>query len=248
MDGRVVAETLLSLQPRETEGAVAGVAPQRADPARSDDFAEEVTERQSVATGDWAVVRVDASGLYATLDDAADLRNDEYGYDLTVEEADVINRPPEEVPLEAITLVTDAENDRFFAVVDSGRLEVEQPYRATFTITDDNPYVADGEEESVSAVFRAVERSATIDAEEPVSIPPESVTVSGTTTVAPGTTLTVAATGEGGDAFLLTARPTVEADGSWSASMDFSDAEPGTPVTVEVLGFSRSVEGDVSGR
>ncbi|WP_226022780.1 cupredoxin domain-containing protein [Halomicrobium salinisoli] len=245
-DGRVVAESLLVLQPRETEGAGAGVAPRRADTTQSEDFAEAVTERERVAVGDWAVLRVDASGLYATLDEAADLRSDEYGYDLTIEEADVINRSPMGVPLDEIALVTDAENDRFFAAVDSDRFDVDQPYEATFTITDANPYVADGEEESVSASFRTVERTATIDAEEPVSVPTGEVTLSGTTTVAPGTTLTVSATGEGGDEFLKIARPTVEADGAWSASLDFSDVAPGTPVTFEVVGLSDQIEGEVS--
>ncbi len=245
-DGRIVAEGLVALQPRETEGAHAGVAPRRSDPTRPAEFLELASGRATAAVGDWVVVRIDASGLYATLDGVSDLQNDDLGYDLTIEETGVINRPAEAVPLDAITLITQAEEDRFFAVFDGERLTVDRSYEASFTVTDANPYVAEGEEERVSAAFNAVERAAAFDAEEPISVPPGETTVSGTTTVAPGTVLTVSAVGDGGDAFVESAQPVVEADGTWSAAMDFSGADPGTAVTLEVVGLSDQIEGEVS--
>ncbi|MFB6140346.1 MAG: BGTF surface domain-containing protein [Halosimplex sp.] len=246
VDGEVEALAALTLLPRETRSARSGVALGTVDPGNETEFVEAFAARDEVAVDDWAVVEVNATGIYATFDGREAIRDESLGYELTVEQANVVNAWPEEVPLEDLEFVVDEDEDRFFVAVDSSELELEETYEVVFAITDENPYVPSGEREEVSAQFTVVERSASFDADEPIRVPPDEATLSGSTTVAPGTTVTVSARGTGRRPFLEQTAVTVDADGTWSATLDFSDLEPGTAFTAEVVGLSPTVDGTVS--
>lgn len=246
VDGELVDLGVLVLEPRETRAARSGVAPRTVDPGNRREFVDTVAVRDEVATDDWAVAEFDVTGIYAAFDGGDAFEDEALGYELTVEQTDVVNAVPETVPLENIEFVAVEKEDRFYAVVDSGDLEVDESYEATFALTDVNPYVADGEREEVSTRFTVVERTASFDADEPLEVPSDEATVSGTTTVAPGSTVTVSVRGTGERGFQKTAEATVEADGSWSATLDFSDVEAGTAFTAEVNDLSGVVEGEVT--
>lgn len=245
IDDRPVARAVLVLDPRETGAANAGVAPRIVSPSDEEAIIDQFSRRSEVATGDWAGFEVEASGLYATFDGKAAFNDDSLGYELTIRQADVVNAEPEVVPLEDIEVIIDEENDRFFAVVDSSMLRLEETYEGTFTVTDANPYVPAGESEEVSTRFTVVEREATFDVDgDELSVPTSETILSGTTTVAPGTAVTVSVFRTGENPFQKTARTTVDDDGSWSASFDFSDREPGSTFSAQVLDLSGVVEGE----
>ena len=248
VDDRLVAVGTLSLEPRETNAAATGVAPRTARPSEFEAFGDQLTGRDRVATGDWAVFDVEASGLSATLDGVEAFADESLGYELTIEETEAFNRRPDEVPLEDVHLVTDPGADRFLAAVDSAPLRVDETYEGTFAITDANPYVPEGERESVSATFTVVGRSATFDVDgEVLEVPPAEASIAGTSTLAPGTSIAVSVRGTGTRPFQKTAQTTVEEDGSWEVTIDFSRIEPGTPFVAQVVDVSDRVEGEVSG-
>lgn len=246
VDGRPVDQAVLVLHPRETNAAYAGIAPRNADPANQAEFLDATTQRGEVAEGDWAVLQFNASGIYAALDGGRAFVDESLGYELTLERTEVVNAEPERVPLEDLHLFVDEDDDRFLVAVDSARLQVDETYEAAFALTDAYSYVPEGERERVAVEFDIVERSATVLPEdEPLTVPQGEAAVSGASTVAPGTTLTVSVSGPRDRPFQRTAQTTVEADGTWSASFDFSDVEPGTTFEAQVLELSSVVEGEV---
>lgn len=247
IDGQATDQSVLVLHPRETAAARSGVAPRTASPSNRQAFIDAFSRRSEVATGDWAVIEFRASGLYATLNGKEAFTNESLGYELTIQQAEVVNAEPEVVPMKQVHVVVDAENDRFFAAVDSTPLRIEDTYEGTFAITDASPYVPENGREEISARFTVVERIATFDAEDDaLSVPASQATLAGTTTVAPGTTVTVSVSGTAASPFQRTAQATVGDDGSWSVTVDFSDLEPGTTFTAQVLGLSDVVEGEVT--
>lgn len=246
VDGELVDLGALTLLPRETRSAQPGLALGTVDPESRAQFVESFTAGDEVAADDWAVVEISATGIYATFDGRDAIRDESLGYELTVEQVDVVNAEPETVPLEDLEFVVEADEDRFFVAVDSSDLKVDETYETVFALTDANPYVPSGEREEVSAQLTVVERSAAFDADEPIRVPPDEATLSGTTTVAPGTTVTVSARGTGEDRFMEQTSVTVDDDGTWSATLDFSDIEPGTAFSAEVVGLSTPVNGEVT--
>jgi len=244
---QVAASSLLVLRPRSLSGTSAAVAPQGASPAATTEFSDRVTRQGTVASGDWALLDVEMAGLYASLDGVAALEDDALGYDLVIEEAGVVNAEPYRVPVSNLTLLTFPDDDRFLAAVDSATLDVNSTYNASFTITDANPYVPDDSEERVETEFEVVERTASVDVDgSELSVPPQSATLSGTTTVAPGTELTVSVSGSAETGFQQIERPVVQGDGTWSATFDFSTLDAGTQISVNVLELGPVVQGRVT--
>ena len=245
VDGDIVATGGLILRSRETVGANPGVAPRQADPSQPADFRDVVTPRDRVARGDWEAVEVRATGLYATLGDVAAFEDESLGYELTIERTDVPNRR-DTLSLDEVTIVTDAENDRFLAVVDTASLPVDATYEATFAVTDANPYVPDGERESAATAFTVVDRSASFDAEGgELRVPPIETELSGTATVAPGTPLTVRVASAEEVHLRETVRTAVDEDGAWSVTVDFSGYVPGMTFVATVIELDETAEGEV---
>ncbi|WP_205254117.1 MULTISPECIES: BGTF surface domain-containing protein [Halostella] len=245
VEGELTAYGALLLQPRETVDATPGVAPDGSSPSSSDDFPDHVTRREEVATGDWAVVEVEASGLYATLDDISAFDDESLGYELNIVRTDVPNRR-DTIPLEEVSVVTDAENDRFFVVADTDSLQIGAVYETMFTITDANPYVPDGESESVSTSFTVVERSVSFDIDgDALTVPPSETELTGTASVAPGTPLTVMVASTQEIHLREAVQTTVEEDGTWAATVDFSRYVPGMRFVATVPELDARVEGEV---
>ncbi|PSP56038.1 hypothetical protein BRC82_02565 [Halobacteriales archaeon QS_1_67_19] len=93
-----------------------------------------------------------------------------------------------------------------------------------------------------------VNDTATIDAEEPLTVASGSnLTVRGETSAEPGTELVVGAKSSDGTSFLKTARATVSEDGTFAATFNFADVEPGTEFEVAVRENATLTPGPIEG-
>ena len=260
----------LVLEERETRGMRAGIAPRDALPGS--DFLDWIVEREEVAQGDWAVFGVGTTGIFGTVSSWADLRDDENGLVMEFERTAEHNLPAEEVQITDGLFGADEENDRFFVAVDTTQLEADRTYEATFRVTADYPIAAqrlaeamrreridadeldDDEraelrsavEESVAASVTVLERTVDFDVEnDELSVTQGEETISGTTTVAPGSELLFTVTSTTGTPFVDSETAEVGDDGTWEIAADFSDIESGTEFIVEIDDPSESIEGTV---
>ena len=260
----------LVLEERETRGMRAGIAPRDALPGS--DFLDWIVEREEVARGDRAVFGVGTTGIFGTVSSWADLRDDENGLVMEFERTAEHNLPAEEVQITDGLFGDDEENDRFFVAVDTTQLEADRTYEATFRVTADYPIAAQrlaeamrreridpdelddddraelrsAVEESVTASVTVLERTVEFDTEnDELSVTRGEETISGTTTVAPGTELLFTVTSTSGTPFVDSETTEVEDDGTWEIEADFSDIESGTEFTIEVDDPSESIEGTI---
>ncbi|MFP8957262.1 BGTF surface domain-containing protein [Natrialbaceae archaeon A-CW3] len=201
----------------------------------AEDVPEHLTERDSVAEGDYLVTQVDASGVYAYLE--AGLEDEEHGLDFTVSSTD--DPAYGDAPFASISehyddgmyVVPDAENNQFYVFVDTGAdlgddgdLELGE-WDVEFTISDDNPYVDDEDGESASQVVTAEEPEfelvGDIDGDDVLHVEQsDEATIAGETNVAPGADvdyrLRFSETVMRGSA-------TVDDDGTFADSFDLSE-------------------------
>ncbi|NHN61489.1 MULTISPECIES: BGTF surface domain-containing protein [Halorussus] len=236
----------IALSERSTGGIQVWTAPDAADVDSVSGLAEVATQDQDVAYQDWAVVEVQASGLYGYVQNISDLDNNETGVSMNVTRLGEINVPDEQVPLQQGRLFVDESGDRFFFVVDSNALEANATYHATFNLTAANPYVEPGNETSLETNFTVVPRDASFD--QPVEVPPSSdATISGNSTLAPGSELTVEAANVDDNPFLKRQTATVSEDGTWEATFDFSDVPADTNFTASITELDVNATGQVVG-
>ncbi|WP_276302420.1 BGTF surface domain-containing protein [Halorussus lipolyticus] len=221
------------LSERSTGGIQVWTAPDPANVGSPARIAEVATQDSDIAYQDWAIVQVQASGLYSYVQDLSDLNNDSTGLSMTLTQVGEINVPPEEVSLERGELVVDEENDQFFLVFDSNTLTPNATYSANFTISDANPYVEPGNGTSLVANFTTVPREVSLDRPIEVSASSEA-TLSGDSTLAPGTEISVEVANTGRNPFLRRSTATVQEDGSWEATFDLSGVPAGTNFTVSI--------------
>jgi hypothetical protein len=223
----------LTLNERSTDGVQIWTAPDRAGVGSVSQLTGVATQTDTVAFQDWAIVQIEASGLSGYVQNLSELNNDSTGLSMTLTDLGGRNVEPTEVSLDRGQFLVDEENDKYFLVIDSNALEQNATYRANFTVSDANPYVEAGNGTSYVTNFTVVERNASFD--EPVEVPASSdATISGTSTAAPGTELNVEATNTADAPFLKRGTATVQEDGTWEVSLDFSDVAEGTNFTVSI--------------
>ncbi|KAB7519242.1 BGTF surface domain-containing protein [Halosegnis rubeus] len=249
-DGTEKDVAVFSLNERSTTGAQSWTAPSGTTYADAADLVTKVTQRSDVSSDDHLVVQFEASGLYSYVSEKGDFGSN--GVSLSLTQSDTVaNAGPNEFDAsDAATIVFDAENNTFFAVYNTETLNDEravqagQTYEATLSVdnigTDSdgtNPYVASGEEETVSTTFDVTERTAEFDVNDndEVQVASESgQAISGQTSVAPGTDFTIRARATGDSPFLKTQSATVQDDGTFSAEFDFSNTAENTSFTVTI--------------
>lgn len=108
----------------------------------------------------------------------------------------------------------------------SPRLDPDERYELAFEITEDNPYVADGETHLETLEFGIEEPSLQWN-DNAVAVPiNETAQVTGTTNVAPGSVIETRAVAS--DEFRVSSAADVEHDGSFTATYDFSNERTGT--------------------
>jgi surface glycoprotein (TIGR04207 family)/PGF-CTERM protein len=182
-------------------------------------------------------------------------------FNLTLEEADPgANQNAEELNLSAqnTTVIADGPNDTYFVIVDTDDVEFagqggdgarsalpnndDTAIEANFSVLSDDGAGADfapdnlddDEVEETITTFNANEPE--IDIDEPFNVSQASAqTVSGTTNIAPGTELDLRIRSADGvsPSFLKTASPTIQSDGTFSATFDFSEQNVGDDYDIQ---------------
>ncbi|WP_311172540.1 BGTF surface domain-containing protein [Halobellus ordinarius] len=198
---------------------------------------------------------------------------------LTIEEADPgANQDAKEVVKgygDNVTVIADGPNDTYFVIVDTGSVNLaddqtganaeavpnddDTELEANFTVLGDEDGATwdfttneDDENEETFVSYTVEEPEVNIDAPYNVSNA-EGQTISGNTNIAPGTELTLRVRSQSGTSpsFLKTASPVVQSDGTWSATMDFSEQSIGDEYDITVsssgiiLASDETEEGEV---
>ncbi|MUV57873.1 BGTF surface domain-containing protein [Halogeometricum sp. CBA1124] len=265
----------LVLEERTTDGIVSWTAPNslESDLEDKDDVYEaignnNITQDNNVAYGDLAVHQLQASGLEGALvENDSDMTNaflalNGGAYKLTVEQTNPgANRDAYTLELGAdnTTVVADADNDTYFVVLDTDEVsadlrsvENDDSLMANFTVmADEGNLTVDDEQQTVEDEYSLVE--AEHDVDEPVNVSASSAqTISGETTIAPGTELSlrVRSSGDTQPSFLKTATAYVTENNTFSATFDFTEQEAGDTFDFRVTDSSSradslTVEGNV---
>jgi surface glycoprotein (TIGR04207 family)/PGF-CTERM protein len=230
--------------------------------------AGEVTQRRNVAEGDFAVVQFEVSGIFGYLEaqnniangfGAVDDEDETLPVSLQVEEANPgANQEPDAYDLDDLTYILDDERNMLFVVVPTTGsgipAEDGDQYNATLEINalddDDVPGTLNDArtDERVSTTFRVTEREAPLDtnAQDLVEIEQsEEAMVSGTTTIAPGSEITVRVRSVSGaeNPFVMSETVNVSSDGTYNATFDFAETPVGTNFTATVSA-SPGLDGD----
>jgi hypothetical protein len=231
--GQQTAVGTLILEEPSIDGVRVWTAPDVADVQSPSQLTDIVAQDDTIAYQDLAVVEIRASGLAGYVQNLSDLNGNETGLSMTLTRGAEMNVPETEVPLDQATLIHDEGNDQLFLVFDSTRLEQDVTYTANFTVTERNPYVSAQNASSYTADFTVVERTASFD--EPIEVPASSdAAITGSSTVAPGTELTVQVESVGANPFFDRQTVEVGEDGSWEAAFDLSGVSNGTEFTATI--------------
>lgn len=216
-----------------------------------------------VATGDTLVVRIRATGLAGALaaqsgtNDTERFRSLVAGDDVSIDVTQTnptVEREPATVLVDwpGVELVADPRDDAYYLVVDTERahyrrgaggpieqgLPMAARFAANLTVAADGALASDTDER-VGDAFRVVERSASprvhTEAGDPFLYPDGGQHVNGTTTLAPGSAVTVRVAGP--DGFERTAATTVGPAGElgrFETTVDLSALGEGATVDVVV--------------
>ncbi|WP_225334636.1 DUF7282 domain-containing protein [Halomicrobium urmianum] len=231
-----------------------------------------LTQTDEVAEGDYAVHAIEATGIEGALEVARgsdDVRsllydNADYQVHFKIEQADPgPNADADRINLHEGNsyLVSDPENDTYYVAVDMEELEYVDANKwggnsePTGDVTDGDELTAnftvrgqsvlsDDDSEMVYADYETVERDATLNDGDDVTVRAQSgQQISGETSVAPGSEVTVRIRSTDTDEpFQLTPETEVDEDGTFTVGGDFSDVNPGTNFTAQTR-----VNGDETG-
>jgi PGF-CTERM protein len=215
---------------RSTDAARTWVAPKSASISDASDVYDNVAESDTVAKDDHAVVQVEASGIYSALDDSSALAQN--GVNVTIDETNPgPNQNPERINASEVDLVTDAENNTLFLLVDTSAsgIDADEEYEATFEVNSNNKLGPSDEPETVSTTFSVTDRTVSFDTNDGDTyvVSQGETEVTGTSTLAPGTEFQVTARSSAAN-LLKNQIVTVQDDGTWSATFDFSDVDDET--------------------
>ncbi|WP_075936957.1 BGTF surface domain-containing protein [Halosegnis longus] len=246
---------VFSLNERSTDAAATWIAPKGTTYSDGlEDVTAAVSDRSTVALEDHVIVQVEASGIYSYINEQSDFGTN--GVSLTAMQTDTTaNTAANEFNAgDAAAIVFDADNDTFYAVFNtaSNNIEAGDDYEVTFEVNENNPYIANADAtETVTTTFTVEEREASFDVNSDEQVQVEAASgqaISGETNVAPGTELTIRARASGDSPFLKTADATVQSDGTFSGTFDFSGVSENTTFATTVPNLiTESVEGVVGG-
>ncbi|WP_337652396.1 BGTF surface domain-containing protein [Halomontanus rarus] len=269
-----VDAAVMILDERSTDGISTHVAPTNLSiDDDAEDFLNHSTERDYVASGDYLITQVDVSGVYGYMLDDGDWNGSAHGIELDYEQTNVgpfgdeqsFNMSDLDGNVD-YQIHEDPDGDTFYVIFNTADLENldgvdsiegDQTWDATFTVSSDNHFVAEDEDEEVSTEFDVEDRNVEIvgdfndDDQLEVSNSAESQ-ISAETNVAPGTP---------GSYYLrfqtevLNGDLTVSDDGMLTTTLDLSDREAGEELRTVRLSESDAehevegviVEGDGSG-
>ncbi|WP_197424703.1 BGTF surface domain-containing protein [Natronomonas sp. CBA1123] len=220
-------------------------------------IAEDATDRSSQRRGDVIIHQLEVSGIFGALPVNPTVQDivDSNAFTLQIEQQnpdtnrDSYNLDADATDVEsAFHLVRDDTNNTIYIVADSDQLrferggsgdqipQTEDEYEVQFNVTTsylsqftEESLDSPDDDESVNDTFEFVDREATFDTvDEEVRVQAaDNQTISGTTTIAPGTEINVrarATADEGGEAFLKSADANVTANGTFEAEFTGEDS------------------------
>lgn len=227
---------------------------------------------ESVAAEQYAVVRADIPGLFGDLTNRTDLidyfvtsdesKVSEDGVELTIEEATAQqNRERRRLTVSQVESVyTDEANDSVFLVVDTEAAEFMKAgtdYEAYWRIDEDHALIeaeaetAGVESEERRSEFAVLDQEATfdgLDTEGALTIAPtENQTISGQTTLAPGSELRVRVRSIA-DRAMRIKEVVVDENRSFAVSMNASGFTPGSKLTATVSASGDTISETVTGQ
>lgn len=206
-----------------------------------------ITTTDSVAAGDVLVLQFKLSGIYGALAAENFTGLVEHGaLDLTIEQTNPgTNRRPKQLDLnqsldnESIRVISDERNDVLYVNVDTASVAFENgapsagdEFQSTLTLSEQSGLTES--DQSISANVTVV--GAELSFGELGLAADANQTVTGTTSVAPGSEVAVRLQQNGSGSFLKTNTTTVKPNGTFAAEFNLSDTAPGTPVTVRADG------------
>ncbi|WP_224450152.1 BGTF surface domain-containing protein [Haloprofundus salilacus] len=221
----------------------------------------EITQSDTVAEDDIAVVQIQGSGFFGALE-----RGDTDDLTITVEEMNPgANREAASTELTAEDVVLDDENNNLFVVVDTESEELTRENGDTVTFDSGKEFnvsltasgdLVEDDDVTVGSTFEVVDREATLNTNDNDVVEvaaSENGTVEGETSIAPGSEIRIRAQSESGasNTFVETQTTTVSQNGTFNASFDFSDLEAGTNFTLSLndqdgSGFAGDTEYDAT--
>ncbi|MFC6952762.1 BGTF surface domain-containing protein [Halorubellus litoreus] len=224
----------------------------------------EISEDSSIAKGDYVVVEMQTAGVFGQL--GAPPASGQDGFSAfanganfsIVQTADSTPTNTQRKSIDTSTSDTQAvfspSGNTIYVYLDTGdfnKFEVNsntptEVYAATLSYQEAFSTYRTSDA-STSTTFSIVSRTANVDAPQDDAENPLTVTqsdaaeVSGTSSLAAGSNLTVTARSSGGqNPFLRTATATVQEDGTWSTTLDVADIPTGTNFTVSVKDGSQT--------
>jgi hypothetical protein len=244
----------LDLGPRSTDDLVLWTAPaasfdrleDASDVARAVERGT-VTTSDTTALGDVAVHQFTLSGIYGALDATTFARLVERGaLDLTMVQTNPgVNRRPARLDLsasianDAVRVIPDGENDALYvdlnttrAVFENGPITPGDEFETTLVLNESSNFTE--REKSVSGNVTVVDPQLELGDASLAAAPGQRVT--GTTSIAPGSEVSIRVGSAAGGAFLRTDTATVRSNGSFAAAFDLSGVAPNTTAVVRASG------------
>jgi hypothetical protein len=206
-----------------------------------------ITATDSVAVGDVSVNQFKLSGIYGALavSNATELlRSGALDFSM-VQTNPATNRPPKRLDLNrslangSIHVVPDPRNDVLYvnvdtgaAVFDNGTLSAGDTFESRLTIDGESRLTDADESVSANVTFVGTE----LGLADPSLVTGPNQTVAGTTSVAPGSEVTVRIQRNGSSSFVKTNTTRVKPNGSFITSFNLSSTAPRSTVTVRAEG------------
>ena len=246
------------IEKRGPSTATTHVAPGQVDLTETDaaGLRAATTARTTVARGDYAVIRFEERGLESALDES-DLAGGAAAEGIEVRFTRTNLGPNVErsfvaTPANGTTAFADFENDEVLLAWNTSRLPPDdgpRRYEVTMTLDATHNDLVDEDETIARTEFAVVPPSFSLSADPGYTIHPwndTTMTVSGKTNLAPGTTLDVRARSEAPDTFLHPRRVTVSDNATFEVTYDFESASRGTSFPLWVLGYRDRTEETVT--
>ena len=254
VDGRQTDTATLRLTPRASGELVTWTAPatsfdnvtNASGVARAVEGGR-ITTTDTVAVGDVLVLQFKLSGIYGALS-ASNFSQlvEEGALDLTIEQTNPgTNRRPKQLDLnrslanDSIQVIPDERNDVLYVNVDTGSAVFENgaptagdEFESTLTLAEESDLAAQGQ--SIAANVTLV--GAELSFGEVALATDANQTVTGTTSVAPGSEVTVRLESLGPSSFVKTNTTTVKSNGTFVGTFNLSETTPRTRVDVQADG------------
>ncbi|WP_396610373.1 hypothetical protein ACH9L7_08930 [Haloferax sp. S1W] len=244
----------LKVTPRGNTSAQTHVAPKAIndseDGLTSESIPGSITERQMVAQGDYAVIKLNESGLESALN-TSDVSGGAAanGIEISMNQLEV--RPNHEqqsflaTPENGTTVVEDFENDIVYLVWDTSELPIEgdtEEYEVTVTLEGEHNDLVEDDTITARSRVNLVEPTVSIDVHNETTYPWEAlqVNVTGETTLAPNTVLEVRARAPG-QPFLKLVPVTVTENGTLRKNLTFAPESRGLTFPLWIRGNDRNL-------